>query len=144
MFPQRLIALTLFAALAASFLLSLPAMTWAQGFIQPTIDTPFEAPHELISIYSLLQYPEVAKKNGIEGEVKIRVLIEKDGSMSKMEIFGHSDTIFIAEAERIMKAERYRPAHTREGTHVEAWLTRVIYFSLPQKPGTILKNQSAF
>ena len=132
MFQQRLIALTLFTALAASFLLCLPAMTWAQG---PLMAPDFDPPRELIPINNLIQYPEVAREKGIEADIQVEVFVDTDGSASIMKIFGNPDTVFIAEVYRIVKAERYKPANRRGHNDqlVQDETTCIINFRLSRK-----------
>ena len=117
----------------ALILLSSPVMTRGQTDTDVFIDVAKE-PQELSPLDSLIQYPKIAKKNGIEGKVTLQALVEKDGSVSKVEILKSSDTIFNQEAIRAFKSEHFTPAIQEDGTPVKLWITRIINFRLGTKP----------
>jgi TonB family protein len=88
-----------------------------------------EEPRELIPLESLIQYPEEAKKNGIEGKVQLQALVGRDGSVEKVEILKSSDSIFNKEAIRVLKSARFEPGRYN-GTPLKLWITRTLVFAI--------------
>jgi protein TonB len=86
-------------------------------------------PNELIPLEKLIHYPEVARKNGIEGKVTLQMLINKDGSVGKVELLKTTDSVFNEEAIRVMKSAHFTPA-MQNGTPLKIWITRTINFRL--------------
>ncbi len=50
------------------------------------------------------KYPEVSKKNGITGRVIVKFVVEKDGSVSKVEVEKGVDPALDAEAVRVISS----------------------------------------
>ncbi len=90
-------------------------------------------PNELIPLEKLIHYPEVARKNGIEGKVTLQMLINKDGSVGKVELLKTTDSVFNEEAIRAMKSAHFTPA-MQNGTPLKIWITRTINFRLKDIP----------
>lgn len=86
-------------------------------------------PAPVKDIQSLVNYPEIAKRAGIEGKVTYAALIGKDGRVEKIEIV-KSDNDFFANAtkEAVMKA-KFTPAR-QNGEPVKVWYTQTIDFKL--------------
>ncbi|OFX18483.1 MAG: hypothetical protein A2041_13550 [Bacteroidetes bacterium GWA2_31_9b] len=57
--------------------------------------------HEHVANY--LKYPPKALENGIQGRVILKFIIEKDGSLTNIEVFQSVDPILDAEAIRVLK-----------------------------------------
>lgn len=50
-----------------------------------------------------VKYPEFAKKHGVQGRVVIGFIVEKDGSLTDVEVLRHVDIALDAEALRVVK-----------------------------------------
>ena len=80
-------------------------------------------------IYTNIKYPEIAKINGVQGMVVIRFIVEKDGSLSNLEIVRDIGAECGEEALRVVKSmnemeQRWTPGHQR-GHPVR------VYYNLP-------------
>lgn len=72
-----------------------------------------------------LQYPERAQKNGIQGRVIIKFVVEKDGSISNVEVNRSVDPDLDNEAMRVIKSmPKWNPGK-QNGTEVR------VYYNLP-------------
>jgi len=81
-------------------------------------------------LYDYLEYPDVAKRAGIEGKVIIRVLIDKDGSVKKTQVLQSDNSILEPAAiSAINKAGRFTIA-TQGGRPVAYWTTVPFRFKL--------------
>jgi protein TonB len=91
-----------------------------------------EEPKEVVTVASLLIYPEMAKRAGLEGKVIISALIDIDGRVIKTRVERADYEIFrLAAIEAVMKA-RFTPA--RAGTEpVKVWTTIPISFKLTEQ-----------
>jgi Ca-activated chloride channel family protein len=77
-----------------------------------------------------LNYPKTAQDNGIQGKVIVRFSVEKDGSISKVEVVRSLDTACDKEAIRIIKSlPKFIPAK-QNGVNVAVWYTLPIIFKL--------------
>lgn len=74
------------------------------------------------------EYPEVARKAGIEGSVILKVLIEKDGSVSQAMVVKGKDILQQAALNAIYQY-RFSPAQQNDKP-VKVWLTMPIRFQL--------------
>lgn len=76
------------------------------------------------------KYPETARKEGWEGTVLLRVLVDREGKSRSIEISRSSgfDTLDQAAMETV-KSWRFHPAHYGNGL-VESWVKVPIVFSL--------------
>jgi TonB family protein len=92
-----------------------------------------QEPQEIIPLEKLIHYPEEAEKNRIEGKVTLQALINKDGSVDKVELLKTTDSLFNEEAIRIIKSARFTPA-MQNGTPLRVWITRSINFRLKDIP----------
>lgn len=80
-----------------------------------------------------IQYPIKAKKDGVEGRVVTRFIVEKDGSLSDVQIFRGVDSLLNAEAIRVVKSmPKWKPGrHDGENRRMRVMLP--IVFRLQQK-----------
>lgn len=71
--------------------------------------------HELMNfIEKNVRYPEVARKHGMQGRVIVRVVIDKDGSVTEPTIVRSIDTELDNEALRIVKLmPKWKPGTQR-------------------------------
>lgn len=77
-----------------------------------------------------LQYPEKAQKNGIQGRVFIKFIVEKDGSISNVEVNRSVDPDLDNEALRVIKnMPKWNPAK-QNGTEVRAYYYVPVAFRL--------------
>lgn len=76
-----------------------------------------------------LEYPEVAKRAGIEGTVEVSALIGTDGSVLRVKIERSSNAMFEKPAFRAMQRMRYKPAMSN-GKPVRTWVKEKILFKL--------------
>ena len=64
---------------------------------------------------SHLRYPLMARENGIQGRVYVTFIVEKDGSISNVEVVRSADPVLDAEAVRVVKSmPRWEPGMQRE------------------------------
>ena len=77
-----------------------------------------------------LQYPEKAQKNGIQGRVVVKFIVEKDGSISNVEVNRSVDTDLDNEVIRVIKSmPKWNPAK-QNGTEVRAYYYVPVAFRL--------------
>jgi protein TonB len=91
-----------------------------------------EEPHEIQPIEKLIQYPEVAKRSGLEGKVVVQALIGKDGHVEKVEVLKSDYDIFKDAAVAAVKTAKFTPAR-QNGTPLRIWITRTVTFRLTSK-----------
>jgi TonB family protein len=84
-------------------------------------------------IYSNLEYPEKAKKQGIEGEVKVRFLINQKGKIEKSEILRSSYQGFDAPALKVVNEMPDWAPGTQRGKAVRVWYVMTIKFNDEKK-----------
>lgn len=91
-----------------------------------------EIPPEMTNnanVISRIVYPAEARRNGIEGLVIVKMLVDENGEASRMEILkgiGHGCD---KEALRVLRRAKFKPA-TYEGQPVKAWHTHPIKFKI--------------
>ena len=84
---------------------------------------------DLQELYSVLDYPSIAKKLDVEGKVFVSVLINKEGIPIKYEI-DHSDNPLLNDAAtKAIMSVKYTPA-IQNGKTINCWLTIPITFKL--------------
>lgn len=74
-------------------------------------------------------YPALARQNGIEGKVTVKVLIDEEGRPVRTSIEMGANILLDSAAIRAVRATRFQPA-TLNGTPVKAWLFLPINFTL--------------
>lgn len=81
-------------------------------------------------LQSLVVYPDLAKRAGIEGRVTIRVLIDKDGSVRKYFIEDSDNSLLNEAAENAIKAYgKFKPAIQNQEP-IMCWISIPIQFKL--------------
>lgn len=88
-----------------------------------------EEPNPIQPIEKLIQYPEVAKRSGLEGKVVVQALIAKDGHVEKVEVLKSDYDVFKQAAIDAMLKAKFTPAR-QNGTPLRIWITRTISFKL--------------
>lgn len=86
-------------------------------------------PAPIVNIQTLVEYPEVAKRAGLEGKVIVSALIDKDGRVIKVEIDKSDYPVFEEAARKAMMKARFTPAR-QNGEPVKLWYTLPIVFKL--------------
>lgn len=77
-----------------------------------------------------LRYPNVARENEIQGKVKLSFVIEKDGSISSVQVTNSVHDALDNEAQRVvMKMPKWNPA-TEDGEPVRCYFALPIQFRL--------------
>ncbi len=80
-----------------------------------------------------LEYPKAARKAGIEGQVRLKGLINKYGKLEQVYVTRSVDPQLDAEAMRVFKAmDNWEPG-MKDGVAVNAWYTLPIMFRLEEK-----------
>lgn len=75
-------------------------------------------------------YPREAKRRGIEGEVRVRVLVDRSGKVVKVEVVeARPKGVFEEAVVRTLKGWEFRPA-LKGGRPVDAWVAIPIRFEL--------------
>ncbi|GAB3503726.1 TonB family protein [Emticicia fontis] len=81
-------------------------------------------------INSKLRYPEVLRRENIEGEVTVSFQVKEDGSVDEIEIFKRSNPAFEREAIRIIKLmPTWKPA-TKDGKPMSFQMIVPVFFKL--------------
>ena len=100
---------------------------------------------ELIKFISKnIKYPAEAKAKKIEGRVIVQMIVEKDGSLSGIEIKRGVDPLLDQEAIRVVKSmPKWTPAK-QKGKHVRVRYILPVAFSLQGGENTIQEHQVQF
>ena len=85
-------------------------------------------------VSSNIQYPTMAQEEGIEGRVYLKFVVEKDGSIGKVEVARGKHKELDAEAMRVVKKipKKFTPAK-QNGQAVRSWFTLPVTFKLAGK-----------
>lgn len=86
-------------------------------------------PEPVQSLESLIKYPQVAQRSGLEGDVVLRVLVGKTGSVDSIVIEKSNYDLFKDAAIDAMKKAEYTPA-VQNGSPIRVWTDAVIHFKL--------------
>lgn len=85
---------------------------------------------DLGKLQSLVEYPEIARKAGVEGKVVIRALIDKSGALKKVAIEASDNTMLNDAAKTaVKKYGRFEPA-IQNGQPISCWVSIPIQFKL--------------
>ena len=103
----------------------------AEPNINDFVDVSDE-PEPVVPIEKLIQYPEVAKRSGLEGKVIVQALIAKDGHVEKVDVLKSDYDVFKQAAVDAMMKAKFTPAR-QNGTPLRIWITRSIIFKLTNK-----------
>jgi protein TonB len=88
-----------------------------------------EPQFDMDEVYRNLKYPEIARRNGVEGIVAIEILIDEEGRVVKYLIV-RSDSQYLDEAAtRALLGTSFTPAK-RGGTPIATWITVPIRFRI--------------
>lgn len=83
-------------------------------------------------VQSNLKYPEIAKKNGVQGRVHVQFVINEDGSIGDVKVVRSVEPTLDEEAIRIVKTfPNFIPAKLNT-TPIKCWYTLPINFKLPE------------
>jgi len=74
-------------------------------------------------------YPEAARQRGVEGDVVLRLLIDADGSLAKVDVIGAPGAGLGAAGARAIRQFRFRPGKVG-GQPVATTITYVLHFVL--------------
>ncbi len=114
-----------------AIILALLSVVSGAGFaqeIKPDLICSVDSKPLLITpLNNLIHYPGEARKNAMEGQVAVRALINKEGAIDSVIIEKSSDSVFNAEAIRVMKSARFTPA-VQNGTPIKVWVDEMIKF----------------
>lgn len=88
-----------------------------------------EEPQPIQPIEKQINYPEVAKRSGLEGRVIVQALIAKDGHVEKVDVLKSDFDVFKQAAIDAMMKAKFTPAR-QNGTPLRIWITRTINFKL--------------
>jgi TonB family protein len=77
----------------------------------------------------LVVYPELARKNGLEGTVAVKFIVEPDGRTSRIEIVKSDDSVFDQSALDAVRQTRFNPA-TKDGRPVRVAMVMPIRYTL--------------
>jgi TonB family protein len=131
--------------LCIAFVLSVSVRAIAQSTPNPSIDefvSVDKEPQPLVPIGQLVQYPEVARRSGLEGVVMLRVLIGTDGSVDSVVVERSDYDVFKNAAIDAMQRAKYTPA-MQNGKPLKVWTDAMIHFKLQDGDGSSNNNQSA-
>ncbi len=84
------------------------------------------------ALHDRIQYPEIARKAGIEGRVVMQVTVDKDGTPSDVKILRGIGAGADEEALRVMRTARFTPGKQR-GVAVPVQVAFTMYFTLDGK-----------
>lgn len=89
--------------------------------IEPTTD--------LSRIYNQIEYPILAKRANIQGQVTIKILVDKAGKVRKYVILDSANELLVPEALKAVLSVIYKPAIYKLQA-IDCWLTIPIRFTL--------------
>jgi TonB family protein len=115
-----------------ALVLSVSSLAFAQSTPNPSIDdfvSVDQEPRALVPIERLVQYPEVARRSGLEGKVMLRVLIGTDGSVDSVVVERSDYDVFKKAAVDAMQRAKYSPA-VQNGTPIKVWTDAILNFKL--------------
>jgi protein TonB len=88
-----------------------------------------EPEFDMNELHGLVNYPEMARKNGIEGKVVVQVFVDKLGRPAKVQIAESSNRLFDPAAMEAVQKTHFTPAIQNQ-TPIGVWVTIPIVFSL--------------
>lgn len=84
---------------------------------------------DLTALQKSIVYPEIAKSNGIEGNVFIRAYVSKKGKVLKTIVDKTDNDVLTSSAVNAVKKAKFTPA-TKNGKTVNCWVVVPISFRL--------------
>lgn len=120
-----------------------PLATWVEvpvGFVAPPPSEQLPEVDEFVEVEELpkydqkelsraLVYPEIARRNGLEGEVLLRILVDKNGRVVDIVVERSTNPAFEAEAIRAVKRTSFTPA-IQGMRPVAVWIQIPVIFRL--------------
>jgi TonB family protein len=91
------------------------------------------------NLYLHINYPEKARQQGIEGQLKLEFTIETDGTVSDIEVIDSLHPLCDSAAVKGVRAVRFVPAK-HNGTHVPIRLELPVKFELTAASRTLSQN----
>jgi TonB family protein len=88
-----------------------------------------EPQFDMNELHDLVKYPELARKNRIEGRVTVQVFVDKMGRPAKVRIAQSSNKLFDGAALEAVQKTRFTPA-IQNKTPIGVWVTIPIVFTL--------------
>lgn len=88
-----------------------------------------EANLDYAELQKRVEYPEMARRNNIEGKVTIRVLVGKDGKAMKSIVEQSDNKLLEAAAKKAVMETSFTPA-VQNGTPVVQWISVPVSFTL--------------
>jgi TonB family protein len=101
----------------------------AHPFDSVNIDKDYEKYHNGSYCKSRVIYPNKAKYQGIEGTVKLRVLIDKEGFTRKIIVVSSDSDLLIESAVEAVETSHFIPARIRD-EKIYCWLSVPIVYRL--------------
>lgn len=98
-----------------------------------------DATYSMSELRRLVKYPQVARENGIEGQVIVSAQIDTDGEVLKVVVRNSKQKIFEDAARDAVSKLTFTPA-TRNGKPIKKWVTVMIRFELedPEPDSTVV------
>ncbi|MEZ4825709.1 MAG: energy transducer TonB [Bacteroidia bacterium] len=93
--------------------------------------TTLPKPKNLAQVKSLIHYPETARDHGIQGELPVRVLIDKKGRLISHEYLSENARFFREAIDPHIHKLRFESA-TFQGKPMNAWVTIWFEFKLTE------------
>jgi len=88
-----------------------------------------EPKYDDIALQRRVQYPDMARRNGIEGQVLVGALISKSGSIEKIQVIDSDNEMLNESAIRAVRETTFTPAK-QNGQPVRLWVRIPIRFRL--------------
>ncbi len=88
-----------------------------------------EEPTPIQPLEKLIEYPEIARRSGLEGNVSVSALIGKDGRVDSVVVLKSDYDIFKEAAINAMRKAKFTPAR-QNGTPLKVWTTTILHFKL--------------
>lgn len=107
----------------------LPSYNAPDSLKKAFVSTTTPKPKNLAQVKSLIHYPESARNNGIQGELPVRVLIDKKGRIVSHEYMTENARFFREAVDPHIYKLRFESA-TFHGKPMNAWVTIWFEFKL--------------
>ncbi len=87
---------------------------------------------DLEALRHAIVYPEMARRNGIEGQVIVKALVKQDGSVGRVEVFRSTNAKLDQAAINGVRAARFMPGK-QNGKAVSCWIYVPVSFTLSKR-----------
>jgi len=124
--------------LAVMLLAALLALAGCSDSSDPGVETEVASATEtsysfdtppVLKTYPTPEYPDAARKAGLEGKVNVRVLVGTEGTVMETKVLDATDDIFVEAATAAMAQCRFEPA-LKQGKPTRAMVVIPVQFSL--------------